>query len=183
VAKKNYLKETGYSGEGLTIDRIYEEKETLNTTLTVNLNLADNASLPEFQKSLITFFSSNEYFKTKSRQRIDLYTTLIKEIDSEIKSLDSLKSRLMSQNSSKSEMVIVDPSNLSLTKIKLRKERLAYGNALELASGIQVVDNISAVEKKSTLKYSLAGLFGGFILSFVYLYLALILKKVNSPEA
>ncbi|MFN8689714.1 MAG: hypothetical protein ACK5XL_06890, partial [Cyclobacteriaceae bacterium] len=88
------------------------QKENEKIIFLVTVRVLDVTLIPKLQAGLISYLSNNEYVKVRVQQRVSYYRQLIAKIESELASLDSLKSRLLESNSvrTSSEFMIMDPS-------------------------------------------------------------------------
>ena len=163
-----------------------ENEQQDYTIFTITVKVTDKTQLSSLQAGLVQFFRNNEFVKLRARQRTGMYQKLVDKIGLEINSLDSLKKQLFegkSVHSKNAEMFLVDPSTIYWEIIELTKEQLKYKNALELADGIQVVENFIPYEKP-LLKPSILlaiGIMGGFIFALAFLSFAALLKAANTP--
>ena len=137
------------------------------TFFIVTVELKDRSILPQLQEGLLNFFRNNEFVKIRTRQREETFKGMIKEIDKELKSVDSLMHRLIHEQS-KGETLVLDPSTLFTGSIHLSEQRWEYQNSLELANSIHLLDGFTTFEKPKDpklLTLTFLGFFLGFIVS------------------
>jgi len=164
------------------------EPQVKNDLFSVSVHTYNKELLPKLQKGLTQYFNNNEFVKIRVRQRKEMYQQLINKIATEINSLDSLKRRLLngSADSSKNEMLLVDPSKIYSEIINLNKERLTYKNNLELAESVQVVEGFTVYNepvKPVLYTWLTFGLLGGFLAASGLLLLSYLMKAAKTNKA
>lgn len=164
-----------------------DSKEPDAIIFVVNVDTKDKNILGNLQKGIIDFVQNNEFIKIRTRQRKDYYLTMIKKVELEINSLDSLKRRFFLGQpvySKNSEMILVDPTNISSKIIELNKALINYKNDLELVESIHLVEGFTSFEKPSSPRLSILlviGFAGGFWGSIAVLLLSHLFKLANQP--
>ncbi|MBS1952283.1 MAG: hypothetical protein JST37_14860 [Bacteroidetes bacterium] len=163
------------------------EKYFESNMLIITVWVKDNSILNKLQPGIIQFLQSNPFVKVRVERRKQMFHALIKKLDKEIKSLDSLKQTLFKGVGTKStlnpEMVLVDPSNIYTKLMELTREKISYKNELELIESIQLIEGFTAFEKplKPNLsKYLVAGLVAGLALAALILLIQPIAKELKA---
>jgi hypothetical protein len=157
-----------------------------DTIFIVTADILDKEIIPKLQNGIVQFLRNNEFAKVLVRQRKEMYQALIDKMSLEINSLDSLKKRLVQGStiySKNSNMILVDPSNISEKIIELTKEQIECKNNLELAESIQLIEGFTVFEKPAEPKLSILmiiGTLGGFFISILILALIRVFKMANS---
>jgi len=147
---------------------ISQKDDDESSTFIVTAEVRQKSLLPKLQNGLIGFLRTNEYVEIRVQQREQTYKQLIKKLDEEIGSLDSLKLRLFQGKpiyTKSSEMMLVDPTNIYSKIIELTRQRIEYQNALELFNSIQLIEGFTPFKKPASPKLSIA-LVVGFVLGF-----------------
>lgn len=124
--------------------------------------------LPKLQEGIINYLRTNEYVKTRVRQREEKHQLLIDKLEEEIQSLDSLKDRLFQGKpvyTKSSEMMLVDPTNIYSKIIELTEQQIENKNDLELFNSIQLIEGFTPFRKPANPKLSIM-LLSGFALGF-----------------
>ena len=139
------------------------QKENEKIIFLVTVRVLDVTLIPKLQAGLISYLSNNEYVKVRVQQRVSYYRQLIAKIESELASLDSLKSRLLESNSvrTSSEFMIMDPSKLYSESVALKEKQMGYQNALEISSSVQIIQGFVTHTKPGGLGWWLYIIIGG----------------------
>lgn len=170
------------------IERMEEEEKYFDSDiLIVTARVKDNVVLDKLQNGIILFLQNNSFVKVRVEKRKQMFNTLIKKLDKEILSMDSLRQTLFKGKSSKSiinqEMVLVDPSNIYTNLMALNREKISYKNELELIESIQLIEGFTAFEspiKPNLLKYLMAGLLAGLVLAASILIIQPIVQELKT---
>jgi hypothetical protein len=135
----------------------------------VTSEVRSKAIIPKLQDGVVNYLRNNEFVKIRVQQRIVYFQKLIESIEVEIKSLDTIKQKLLSgkpiYGNSTGGMMLIDPTNVYNQMIDLKRQQLDYQNALELANSIQLVEGFTVYEKPAEPKLSKA-MVVGFVLGF-----------------
>jgi hypothetical protein len=146
-----------------------KEEDKEESIFIVTADVLDKTIIPKLQDGIINYLRSNEFVKIRVKQRIVYYEKLIASVGEEIKSLDTLKQKLLSgkpiYGKSTGEMMLIDPTNIYNQIINLKRQQLDYQHALELANSIQLVEGFTIYEKPAEPKLSVA-IAVGFALGF-----------------
>jgi hypothetical protein len=146
-----------------------KEEDKEESIFIVTADVLDKTIIPKLQDGIINYLRSNEFVKIRVKQRIVYYEKLIASVGEEIKSLDTLKQKLLNgkpiYGKSTGEMMLIDPTNIYDQIINLKRQQLDYQNALELANSIQLVEGFTIYEKPAEPKLSVA-IAVGFALGF-----------------
>ncbi|HRK53723.1 MAG TPA: Wzz/FepE/Etk N-terminal domain-containing protein [Cyclobacteriaceae bacterium] len=164
---QNLVKEQNYedlsSKIGLTVDESKSvskikiesalkdkpQKEEEKRFFLITVELTDQSIQPKLQNGLIQFLQQIDFVKVRVEQRKKYYSDLIKQIDTEIQSLEEFKSKIYDGNffqNSKGN-VMFDPTTVNSKIVELTKERINYQNALETANSVQVVEGFTQFDK------------------------------------
>lgn len=125
------------------------QKEDEKRFFLVTVELTDQELLPKLQNGLIQFLQQIDFVKVRVEQRKKYYSGLIKQIDTEIQSLEEFKKNIYNGNffqNSKGN-VMFDPTTVNSKILELTKERINYQNALETANSVQVVEGFTQFDK------------------------------------
>ncbi|HNP08718.1 MAG TPA: Wzz/FepE/Etk N-terminal domain-containing protein [Cyclobacteriaceae bacterium] len=125
------------------------QKEDEKRFFLVTVELTDQELLPKLQNGLIQFLQQIDFVKVRVEQRKKYYSDLIKQIDTEIQSLEEFKSKIYDGNffqNSKGN-VMFDPTEVNSKIIELSKERGGYVMARETANSVQVVEGFTQFDK------------------------------------
>lgn len=139
-----------------------------SSTFIITAEVKAKTLLPKLQEGLITYLRSNEFVKTRVRQREETYRLTIDNIGKEIKSLDSLKARLFQGKpiySNASEIMLMDPTSIYSKVLDLKRQQIELRNALELFNSIQLIEGFTPFRKPASPKLSIM-LLAGFALGF-----------------
>jgi uncharacterized protein involved in exopolysaccharide biosynthesis len=155
----------------------------------VTADIRDKNILPKLQTGIIQFLRNNEFVRVRVDQKKKYFVSMIDKIESEIKSLDSLKKKLFIGQpiySKTSEMMLVDPTNIYSKIVELTKQQWEYKNDLELVDSIQLIEGFTSFEKPASPKLSVLlaiGFFGGFFMAIFILTLKHLFKLANSQAS
>jgi capsular polysaccharide biosynthesis protein len=155
----------------------------------VTADIHDRNILPKLQVGILSFLRNNEFVKIRVEQKKKYFVSMIDKIESEIKSLDSLKKKLFLGQpiySKTSEMMLVDPTNIYSKIVELTRQQWEYKNNLELVDSIQLVEGFTVFEKPASPKLSVLlaiGFFGGFFVAISILTLKHLFKLANSQPS
>lgn len=125
------------------------QKEDEKKFFLITVELTDQSIQPKLQNGLIQFLQQIDFVKVRVEQRKKYYSDLIKQIDTEIQSLEEFKSKIYDGNffqNSKGN-VMFDPTEVNSKIIELSKERGGYVMALETANSVQVVEGFTQFDK------------------------------------
>ncbi len=125
------------------------QKEDEKKFFLITVELTDQSIQPKLQNGLIQFLQQIDFVKVRVEQRKKYYSDLIKQIDTEIQSLEEFKSKIYDGNffqNSKGN-VMFDPTTVNSKIVELTKERINYQNALETANSVQVVEGFTQFDK------------------------------------
>jgi len=142
-----------------SIDKSEFIKEQEKTYLTIICKSKDNSIWPDLQKSLINFFESNDFVKTRVEHRRKYITQIIEKIDKELIDLNELKARIVNgqiTQSGKDNLVLFDPTTVNSKILELNKEKINLQNSLETVNSIQLVEGFTVFEKPVSPKLSIS---------------------------
>lgn len=150
-------------------------------TFVITIRCLDNSIYPKLEKGIIEYLRNNEFVKIRVKQRVDYYQEMIRKIELEIRSLDSLKGRLFAGKAvyaKSAEMMLVDPTSIYTQIIELTKEQLNFKNSLQLFNSIQLVEGFTIYEKPVSPKLSLS-IAGGATLGLFFVILLIGFKSLR----
>ncbi len=138
--------------------------------MTIMARVTDLGVLPKLQSGLLSYLRNIDFVKVRVRQREERYQNLIGQLEKEIRSLDSLKLKLLDRKGSSgvsgAGLVFVDPTNIYGKLVELHERRIQYKNALELHDSVQIMEGFTPFNKPVFPKLSLM-LVLGFALGIV----------------
>ena len=137
--------------------------------MTITARVTDLGVLPKLQSGLLSYLRNIDFVKVRVRQREERYQDLIGQLEKEIRSLDSLKLKLLDRKGngvSGAGLVFVDPTNIYGKLVELHERRIQYKNALELHDSVQIMEGFTPFNKPVFPKLSLM-LVLGFALGLV----------------
>lgn len=175
----------------IDVESVKKDKQDEKTgdIFIVTADIHDRNILPKLQVGILSFLRNNEFVKIRVEQKKKYFVSMIDKIESEIKSLDSLKKKLFLGQpiySKTSEMMLVDPTNIYSKIVELTKAQWEYKNDLELVDSIQLVEGFTVFEKPASPKLSVLlaiGFFGGFFVAIFILTLKHLFKLANSQPS
>ncbi|MBS1486335.1 MAG: hypothetical protein JST43_02005 [Bacteroidetes bacterium] len=175
-----------YIHSGINDKNDKKEKTELTTSdlIIVRVMVLDNSILPKLQTGLAHYLEDNNFVKLIIEKRKETLRALISKLDTEIHSLDSMKTSLFKDKTSTTKnngMVLVDPSNIYGSLVNLYRERLDYKNELDLISNIQLLEGFAAFEKPVSpklLKDLAFGLLGGVAFSIMSLVFSALSREL-----
>ena len=177
---------------GIEIESIKETKEQgkEESIFIVTAEVLDKSIIATLQDGIINYLRNNEFVKIRVQQRIDYYEKLIESIGEEIKSLDTLKQKLLAgkpiYGKSGGDMMLIDPTNIYNQIINLKRQQLEYRNSLQLANSIQLVEGFTIYEKPAEPKLSIAmaaGFFIGFMGALLVVFMRWLFKTAETFPA
>ncbi len=177
---------------GIEIESIKETKEQgkEESIFIVTAEVLDKSIIATLQDGIINYLRNNEFVKIRVQQRIDYYEKLIESIGEEIKSLDTLKQKLLAgkpiYSKSGGDMMLIDPTNIYNQIINLKRQQLEYRNSLQLANSIQLVEGFTIYEKPAEPKLSIAmaaGFFIGFMGALLVVFMRWLFKTAETFPA
>jgi hypothetical protein len=150
-------------------------KQIKDTVFTITIDAKDERIIPRLQDHFLIFLRNNEFFKTRYRQRQELYRSMIVRLGHEIRSLDSLKelpfqSKVLRANAS--GIVFPDQGTVYSKTVDFYRTQIRYKQALEEPESVQLVARFSPYEKSGgSILYVvlLLGALGGLLVAFSYL--------------
>lgn len=170
----------------VNIERAANNKaSSIAVTFVVTVRVRNNSILPNLQKGLLQYFQSNEWVKTRVRQREATYKALIAKLDQEIRSLDSLKLRLLQGKSvlnAGGGMLLVEPTNIYSKIIELSQLRLNYSNSLELQGSMQLIEGFTPFNQPVAPKLRtpiILGLAAGLLAALSFLLLRHLVRQAK----
>lgn len=125
------------------------QKEDEKKFFLITVELIDQSILPKLQNGLIQFLQQIDFVKVRVEQRKKYYSDLIKQIDTEIQSLEEFKRKIYNGNffqNSKGN-VMFDPTTVNSKIVDLSKERGGFVMALETVNSVQVVEGFTQFDK------------------------------------
>jgi hypothetical protein len=115
----------------------------------IDVEVKNNAILPELQKGIVNGLENTEYIKQKVETRRASLRILIEKVKTEITKLDSMKTtvaNIMSSRQSNSSSFLVDISGITSQMIALNEKLVAYQDDLKFSSGIIVVQGFNQLQ-------------------------------------
>lgn len=131
-----------------------EKVEKDETYFIITVTLGDRAALPQIQEGLLHYLRNNEWVKERARQRVEQGQAVIRQIDREIKTMDSLKQALFRKGQLRLEDIKFDPSVLFTTTVGLTRLRWEEQQELELAGSIHLIEGFTVFEKPKDPKWT-----------------------------
>lgn len=165
------------------------ENKAAGDVFIITANIKEKSTLAKLQSGVIQYLRNNEFVKMRVEQKKKYFISMIDKIDSEIKSLDSLKKKLFLGQpiySKTSEMMLVDPTSIYSKIVELTRQQWEYKNNLELVDSIQLVEGFTVFEKPASPKLSVLlaiGFFGGFFVAIFILTMKHLFKLANSQQS
>lgn len=173
----------------LEIEKAKTDNDKASDVFIITANIKEKGTLSKLQSGVIQYLRNNEFVKIRVEQKKKYFVSMIDKIESEIKSLDSLKKKLFLGQpiySKTSEMMLVDPTNIYSKIVELTRQQWEYKNNLELVDSIQLVEGFTVFEKPASPKLSVLlaiGFFGGFFVAIFILTLKHLFKLANSQPS
>jgi hypothetical protein len=156
------------------------QKEDEKKFFLITVELTNQKILAKLQNELIQFLQQNDFVRIRVEQRKKYYSDLIKQIDTEIQSLEEFKSKIYNGNffqNSKGN-VMFDPTEVNSKIVELSKERGGYVMALETANSVQVVEGFTQFDKPIWPKKSVS-LAAGATLGLFLVGLMIVFKSIR----
>lgn len=160
-----------------------EKVEKDETYFFITINLTDRSVLPDLQQGLLFYLRNNEFVKIRSRQREELNTAVVKKIDKELRTIDSLKRLLLQDRPFRSEDLQFDPAPLFTTAVDLTRMRWESQQEFEMANSIHLIEGFTVFQKPSDPKLStlvVAGFFLGLLAAIFLLTLKHLVKLARA---
>lgn len=160
--------------ESAVDDRTLKEEDKRWFLITVQIK--DQSIIPQFEKGLLNYLGNNEYVKIRIEQRRRYFGELIKKIDNEISSLETLKSNITSGAlfASAKGNIMFDVTEVNSKIIELNKEKYSFQNNLELASSVQLVEGFTKFNKpikpNKILALAAGTTFGLFCIGLLFVF-------------
>lgn len=154
-----------------------EKVDKDETFFIVTVSLTDRGAFADVQNGILHFFKNNEFVKIRARQREQFGEAVIKKIDKELKSIDSMKMLLMQSQPFKGERLMFDPEKLFTTSVELTEKRWENSQNVELANSIHLLEGFTVFQKPKDPKLSIMVL-AGFLVGFIGALILLTLKHL-----
>lgn len=158
--------------------------ETGKSYLLITAQVLDRSGLDSLQSGLIQYFESNEYVRIRVKQKRDYYGSLIKDVEEEIKSLESLKIKIFAGDflQNRNGNLMFDPTMINSKIIDLKKEKIKFEDSLELAQSMQVIEGFTSFNRPINTSPLLSTLLGGFIGLFLAVCFVALKSLSNAIE-
>jgi len=113
--------------------------------LRIKVLVDDQNLLDTLQGALLEYFEQNHFVKIRVDQRKAYYLQLIRDLDQELQSLETLKQNNYSGNFIERAKgnVMFDPTTVNSKIIALKEDRIIYSNNLELVNSVQIVEGLT----------------------------------------
>lgn len=170
---------SGVEGAGL--------EERKKNYLVISVRLKKLEGLDSLQHGLVQYFENNDFVKIRVRQRKELYQQLVKDVETEIQSLEVLKQNMYSGDfiGKTKGNIMFDPTIVNTKIIDLKRHLFNYRDSLELVNSVEVIDGFTsfntpiAVRKKTA---TLVGAFLGGLLAFTIIAFRALIVAVRQAE-
>jgi hypothetical protein len=163
-----------------------EDTDTSKVPFKVVVNVFDYQVLPHLQKGILNFLRTNDYVLiTEKVENIELENLNLK-ITEDLKSLDSLKSKVIESTKSKTHGAginitnsVAEPATLYKIGLELIKEKTKINKRQQLNSSFEALQNF--VINKSPVTFSLLiNVLIGVLIGYVISFLFAIFKPINN---
>jgi hypothetical protein len=167
------------------INSIQFQAVKISDTLNVNnplfpfkiiVNIADISILPLLQESLLNYLKNNKYVIEKEKIDLEYFENYSCQIDKELKSLDSLKSKIIGTlqtkqlNSGVNINNPIDPVNIYLKELELYNLKYKIDIQKKMNNSFEILQNFTASVISDTTSFNIYILYGisiGFALSLI----------------
>jgi len=161
------------------VSELDQAKESDRFIITVET--FDQKDLPEIQKGFVHYFENNEYVRIRVEQNKNFLKQVVDKIDSEIKDMENLKSRISNgeffQNAKGN--VSFDPTVVNTKILDLTKEKINLQNQFILANSVQVIEGFTPFETPSKPKLSVS-LVAGAGIGLVFVAFVIAFKSIRT---
>nr|WP_255593678.1 chain length determinant protein [Pontibacter sp. HSC-14F20] len=177
-AQAKEIKDMAFSN--LDADRVDEDSVLTGSPFRIELSLYDRTLFDTMEPALTSFLESNRYFARQKRIKQRQIERIIRKLDGEISSIDSLKTDVNSPRGPVNGFVYgqpIDPTNLYRESISLFKEQVKLESDLEKLDNVEVVTGFAPKLRPtgpSLFKHLVIGAFLAFVLGVL---MALILQS------
>ena len=124
----------------------------------ISVRVTDNAILPNLQRGIIDYLSSNDYIKKRVEENRKLYENVIGSLDRELKMMDTLKIRISKGKFSSTkvgDVLIMDVSGLFEVAGDLFEKKYSTQRALATVESIQIIEDLTPYRKAVWPKLSI----------------------------
>lgn len=166
-----------------------DEKETGEEVIVLlQVKSFDNSIWPKFSSGLIRFMENSPFAMSQTEQQRKFYSQLITRLDTEIKDLELLKSKVLAgtvSSQGKEGIVLIDPTEINTGIIELTKERIEYQIKLENVGVIRVIEGFTVFDESTWPNWIVsvgAGILLGILTAAFLIVLKAILQRIRSSE-
>lgn len=140
-----------------------EKVEKDETYFFITVNLTDRSVLPDLQEGILFYLRNNEFVKMRSRQREQMNSALVDQLDRDLRIMDSLKRRMFQNRSLKTQDLQFDPAELFNASADLTKLRWQTQQELEMANSIHLIEGFTVFLKPKDPKLTTLLVVGFFL--------------------
>lgn len=154
-------------------ERIAEDSVLTGSPFRIQLSLYDPALFPTMEAAITAYLEGNPYFAKQKRIRQQEVESLIKRLNLEIASIDSLKAETGSPRGPVNGFVYgepLDPTNLFKESVAMYEQKVELEAELNQLDNIQVVSSFTPRSRPTgpnLLKYMLIGGAAFFVLAVI----------------
>lgn len=160
----------------LSVEMLVKNKqdapENEKNNLVITARTLNSDVLPALQAGILQCLMNHDYVRVRVDQRKEYYSTLLKEVEKEIASLEELKGKISSGEFFQGIKgnISFDPTTVNSKIIELSKSKLEYLNNLQLVESVEVIEPFTPHYKpvtgrmvRSSVLAGLVGLMLGFL--------------------
>jgi hypothetical protein len=157
------IKSINYLPLNERIETLLEDSTKVSTPFKIEAKVFNNSILPALEKGILSYLTSNEFVISREKAELDYIDKMDKQIDTQICSLDSLKSKIIEtlkpkvQTSGVYINQTLDPVNIYLRELDLYKTKFDLQKNKQLNSSFEIVQGFTENDRpyNSDIKYNI----------------------------
>jgi uncharacterized protein involved in exopolysaccharide biosynthesis len=172
------IKEMKFSN--LDQDRVKEDSILTGSPFRIELTIYDNRLFSSLEPAITNYLENNRYFSKLKRIRRKEVESMIGKLQSDIVSIDSIKSTVISPRGPVNGFVYgepLDPTNLYKESLTMYQQQVSMEAELDQLNNIEVVNGFYSRNKPSGPRLLLYLLTGGLAFTFLGIFIALMLES------